>query len=616
MEKFLGRMPLGERLVAGGLLAREQLEHALALQARDGGRLGDILIGEGMLGYLPLYREVAALEGLPFVDLLREPPQEGLPQENAREDYLRLRVMPWRCEQGEVVVAACEVTLDVMAWLRETYGIHARLAITSPLDVRRTVVRLFGGSLQEDSCLSLWKRAPHASARDTLTKRQRQLLQGFSAAIAVFTLWLPGAAALAFLLLCHTAYAATLLFKCGVYAAGLRRPGIDWQARLATLQVQHLPVYTVLIPMYREAESLPDMLAAMQAMDYPAAKLDIKLVLEADDQVTLAEAMRLKPGYRFDIVRVPPCQPRTKPKACNYALRFARGEYVTIYDADDRPDPLQLKKAVWMFRNLPDEVVCLQARLNYYNAEDNLLTRFFSLEYHALFDMQLPGLERLGIPIPLGGTSNHLHLLRLRELGEWDPFNVTEDADLGVRITTQALRTAMLDSDTMEEAPVTVGAWLKQRSRWIKGYMQTWLVHMRKPLALYHRLGMKSFLGFQLFVGLSTFTFLSAPVVWGVSLAWWQAAGELPSWLGMLTAGNLALHLGSSWWFTLWAIRGKNPSRAMRRAALLYPLYLVLHSLASYKALWQLAVNPHYWEKTMHGLVRRVPPPHAMASAA
>src|SRR5262249_18996924 len=155
--------------------------------------------------------------------------------------------------------------------------------------------------------------------------------------------------------------------------------------------------------------------------------------------------------------------------------------------------------------------VCLQARLNYYNAGTNLLTRFFALEYSILFQVMLYGLEKLGIPIPLGGTSNHIALDRLRSLGEWDPFNVTEDADLGTRLASRGLRTAMIDSYTMEEAPIKIRAWINQRSRWIKGYMQTWLVHMRKPKKLYQTLGWRSFIGFQCFIGLSTFTFLSAP---------------------------------------------------------------------------------------------------------
>lgn len=315
-----------------------------------------------------------------------------------------------------------------------------------------------------------------------------------------------------------------------------------------------------------------------------------------------------KPRYQFEIIRVPPGKPRTKPKACNYALRFARGEFITIFDADDRPEPAQLKKAVHAFRTQAPDIVCLQARLNYYNAGDNLLTRFFSLEYTILFRVLLGGLERMGIPIPLGGTSNHIALDRLKSLGEWDPYNVTEDADLGTRLAARGFRTAMLDSYTMEEAPNRIWPWLKQRSRWIKGYMQTWLVHMRDPVHLYRTLGWKSFAGFQCFIGLSTFTFLSAPLVWALSILWFSHAGAayLPAWLGWLSLLNLCLNIFSHWYFTLYCVRHyPNHTRSMAVAALLYPLYLVLHSLASYKALWQLIVNPHFWEKTTHGLARK-----------
>jgi cellulose synthase/poly-beta-1,6-N-acetylglucosamine synthase-like glycosyltransferase len=251
----------------------------------------------------------------------------------------------------------------------------------------------------------------------------------------------------------------------------------------------------------------------------------------------------------------------------------------------------------------------LQARLNYYNRGDNLLTQFFCLEYAVLFDVMLPGLERTGVPIPLGGTSNHIDLKRLVALGEWDPYNVTEDADLGTRIAARGLRTMMLDSLTLEEAPVRVGAWIRQRSRWIKGYMQTWLVHMRDPVRLYQTLGARSFFGFQFFIGFSTFTFLSAPLVWGVALLWLLQAGDgsplLPGWLMDLAMVNLILNIGSNWLFTFTCAVRPGVARGARQGALLFPVYLVLHSIASYKALWQLVVRPHYWEKTTHGLCRR-----------
>jgi cellulose synthase/poly-beta-1,6-N-acetylglucosamine synthase-like glycosyltransferase len=357
--------------------------------------------------------------------------------------------------------------------------------------------------------------------------------------------------------------------------------------------------------MYREAESIPKLLAALQQFDYPAEKLDIKLVLEEDDKETLAAAIAVKPSYNFEIIRVPASLLRTKPKACNYALRFARGEYVAIFDADDLPEPLQLKKAIATFRTCPKNVACLQARLGYYNANDNWLTRFFNLEYNLLFDYLLRGLQRFDVPLPLGGTSNHFSLVHLQTLGAWDPFNVTEDADLGIRICALGLRTEMLDSYTMEEATSTMPTWIRQRSRWIKGYMQTWLVHMRSPLLLYKTLGWRGFWGFQFFVGVASFTFLTAPITWLLALFFWRFTDVfiLPNWLLLLAIGNLVFNFISNWFMVAFCLRiGDGQIYKQVIAVILYPFYLLLHSIASYKALYQLIVKPHFWEKTMHGI--------------
>ncbi len=281
---------------------------------------------------------------------------------------------------------------------------------------------------------------------------------------------------------------------------------------------------------------------------------------------------------------------------------------MTIFDADDRPEPGQLKKAVHAFRTLPPDVACLQARLNYYNTNDNLLTRFFSLEYTTLFHFLLYGLERLGIPLPLGGTSNHIALARLKEIGEWDPYNVTEDADLGIRLAVHGFKTRMLDSYTLEEAPVRVMPWIRQRTRWIKGYMQTWLVHMRDPVGLYRQLGFRGFIGFQCFVGLSCFSFLTAPLVWGIGLLWIDALvvnGQIafPHWLVWLTAGNFVLNMLSHWYLSFYCAFSYRSNRlALFTAAGLFPLYLFLHSWASWRALAHLLWVPHLWEKTAHGI--------------
>ena len=260
------------------------------------------------------------------------------------------------------------------------------------------------------------------------------------------------------------------------------------EAELKKLDPAALPVYTILVPMYKEPEVAQKIARAVTALDYPLEKLDVKLLLEEDDPETrrkIEEVLDQLPPCVEVLVcpKVPKGQPKTKPRACNWGLERARGEYLVIFDAEDRPERDQLKKAIVAFNRLStkgkDHVACLQAKLNYFNARQNGLTRFFTLEYTAWFDLFLPGLHALRIPIPLGGTSNHFKTHVLKELGGWDPFNVTEDCDLGIRMARQGWRTEVLDSTTWEEATSRVGNWIRQRSRWIKGYLQTHLVHTR-----------------------------------------------------------------------------------------------------------------------------------------
>ena len=555
-----------------------------------------------------LHRALAEQHGLTYVNLDELPPDNLLLHQTLSPELCLARgLIPWRRNpSGGIIFAITDPSEATRNWCRRQFGSLSSWVMTSPVDIRRTLQRECGHQLQQASILSLWQRYPSLSARTTAWPVQREILIGFAAAALLFMLIAPWQTMFWLVVGCHLLFAATMLFKSGIFAVGLtRKQTINWPETLASLEESTLPIYTILVPMYREKESLPGMLRALAALDYPASRLDIKLVLEEDDHETYEAACALKPPYHIEIIRVPESYPRTKPKACNYALRFARGEYITIYDADDRPEPLQLKKAVAMFRQLPDDTTCLQARLNYYNASDNLLTRFFCLEYSMLFDTLLHGLQKLQIPIPLGGTSNHLSLLKLKQLGEWDPFNVTEDADLGTRLCLQGGKTRMLDSYTLEEAPVRVMPWIRQRGRWIKGYMQTWLVYMRSPLSLYKALGASGFIGFQCFIGLSCLTFLVAPLVWLVALAWLAGAApeQLPQWLVMLALINLAMNFITHWWMAAVSLL-KQPGRRwlLLPGVIFYPLYLLLHSIASYRALWQLLTSPHLWDKTQHGV--------------
>ncbi len=264
----------------------------------------------------------------------------------------------------------------------------------------------------------------------------------------------------------------------------------------------------------------------MTQLDYPHDKLEILLLLEADDTDTIAAAQSMGLPANFTIVVVPHSMPKTKPKACNYGLKRATGEYAVIYDAEDVPDPMQLKKAVIVFERSQGKIGCIQAKLNYYNWDQNLLTRLFTLEYSLWFDLILPGLQSINAPIPLGGTSNHFRTSDLRKFGGWDPFNVTEDADLGIRLAKHGYTTLVLDSVTMEEANSQYRNWIRQRSRWIKGYIQTYFVHTRKVAT---KQSWRNYSIFQLLIGGKVLSALVNPLLWSLTIVYFvfrQATGE------------------------------------------------------------------------------------------
>lgn len=547
---------------------------------------------------------------LPFVNLISTPCDPSLVHVEERSYYYQLQCIPWQ-KQGELVVLATSSPSEAMhSWAAQHYGEGGYTTIlTSSSDILRALQHIFSAEDDMDARERLFQRFPDKSAKTLLTLSQRCILL-FLAAIFVFYVMhdLRHMAFFTFLAI-NLFYAVTLSFKTLLFLIGFVRRNNYPDSFHNALSENDLPVYTILIPLFREKGTLTKLVDSIRNLDYPKSKLDVKLVVEENDNMTISALEALKCESFFEIVRVPYSLPQTKPKACNYALRFAKGSYVTIYDAEDSPHPSQLKKVIAKFKQLPKDVICIQAKLNYFNRNENFLTRMFAIEYASWFDFMLLGLEALNIPIPLGGTSNHFVLEKLQELGGWDPYNVTEDADLGVRLASYGYRVSVIDSLTLEEAPILVSAWLAQRSRWIKGYMQTYIVHMRHPLMLYHALGLTAFCGFQLFIGAPCVLFLITPFIWlfwGVQLlgGWYIPAyfiGYLYT-VGMfnLFAGliipvifSLAVIIHSKWWnLTLYSFA--------------FPLYWVLHSIASFKALWQLIFRPHYWEKTSHGLTRIV----------
>jgi cellulose synthase/poly-beta-1,6-N-acetylglucosamine synthase-like glycosyltransferase len=383
----------------------------------------------------------------------------------------------------------------------------------------------------------------------------------------------------------------------------MRRPR---SRKLARVRDAELPVYSVIVPLFREAEVVPGLVQSLSRLDYPPGKLDVMLVTESVDKETEAALRAQQLPSHMRVVVVPDVPPRTKPKALNYALRQARGSFVVVYDAEDDPEPDQLRRAQAAFRSGPPDLMCVQARLALYNPRPGWIARQFILEYAALFDALLPALERLGVPIPLGGTSNHFPRAVLDELGGWDAYNVTEDADLGMRIARAGGRVSVLHSTTYEEAPDRFSIWLPQRTRWLKGFMQTWLVHMRRPGRLAREVGPKGFIAFNALLGGVVLSALVHSIFLAV-LAWEIAAGRAlvppESALGGAMLGvavfNLLAGYASAMLLAALAASRRRLWWLLPHLVLM-PFYWLMISLAAYRAVLQLVTKPYVWEKTPH----------------
>ena len=371
-----------------------------------------------------------------------------------------------------------------------------------------------------------------------------------------------------------------------------------------------LPVYTVVAALYREAASVAPLMAYIDELDYPREKLDVKLVIEPDDLATRAAIARLGAMPHVQVIIAPQAGPRTKPKALNCALTFARGAFITVFDAEDRPEPGQLRAALDVFRTSDPDVACAQASLCIDNTADGWLPRMFTAEYAGQFDVFLQGFSQFRMPLPLGGSSNHFRTSVLRDAGGWDPYNVTEDADLGFRLARHGYRSVMFRSTTYEEAPARFGAWLRQRSRWMKGWMQTWSVHMRSPVRLWRDAGPSGFFTLNILVGGNVLTALAHPLLLG-EFAFRMAASALDACAASFLAKPFVelyiVTIAAGYLSTaIVGLMGLARRRLLHEAWILAltPLYWVCLSIAAWRALYQLLREPYRWEKTEHGLAR------------
>lgn len=402
-------------------------------------------------------------------------------------------------------------------------------------------------------------------------------------------------------------YFSFMTFKLYVVLKSARAPFITFDKDVvAATSDTELPVYTVLIPLYREEKVIEQIKRAMTALDYPADKLDIIITLEEYDQPTIDAIDAAHFPSHFRTLILPNVAPKTKPKALNVALLEARGEFVVIYDAEIIPDQDQLKKAVHTFRARPD-LDCLQVRLDHYNSEQNILTGLFNAEFSFYYDLFLPGLQQLGFPIPLSGHSTHFRTQFLENVGGWDPYNVTEDCDLGMRLYRCGYKTGIIDSVSREEATSSVSSWIRQRTRWMKGFIQTSVVHLRHPFHFKGELGSwKNFLVFLFIVpgtvAINILNFFS----WILFSVWFVTHATIIQ--SLFAAPILYISVFSfvvgNFMFTYLNLLSeyRRHNFALVKYSVLSPCYWVLLAYATLRAGVHMITQPHQWEKTTHGL--------------
>ena len=616
MPRARVRPDLARYLVDRKLVSISQMLGVRAQMRRDSSSLATVALNEGWLTPDDLLRARADCFGLRLVDLATQPPDPALARALDPAVCLRLGLMPWReTDDGTLLIATArpEDFADQAPDLPAPFH-RARPVLVDPADLETAIARQWRDEMaqaaltrvpSQESCRgwatpSIWRKMALASGAMTL------LALVLAYPVAVFALLAGWAVATLGVAALHRA-AAVLAFLTARTPAQTAQahplpPGPAMDA--ATDNPFRRPLVSILVPLYREPEVADILIKRLEKLCYPKALLDVLLILEENDSVTSSALARVTLPPWIRVIHVPDGHPRTKPRAMNYALDFARGQIIGIYDAEDAPDPDQIDRVVARFATAPPDLVCLQGVLDYYNPRQNWLARCFTIEYAAWFRVMMPGMQRLGFAIPLGGTTLFFRRDVLEQLGCWDAHNVTEDADLGFRLARHGFRTEMIATTTGEEANCHPLPWVTQRSRWLKGYMVTYLVHMRAPLLLLRQLGPWRFLGYQTHFITALSQFLLAPVLW----SFWLVLLGLPHPLdGMIPQAALIamarlfllveiLTIATG----LLAVSG----RAHRHLLFWVPtlhFYFPLGFLAVYKALYELVFAPFFCAKIAHG---------------
>ena len=597
---------LGRHLVDDGHISPSDLVYALDLQEKIEAQLGEILVSEGIIDPDTLLDTLAQQTNAQRIDIVKDAPHLNMAQALPAATCLEFQVIPWLWV-GNVLLVATSQPSEFGALQRSQASSQVTMlpVIADPIGIRQEITRLYGYQLAQraitcvpssDSCRS-WGKANFFRSKWTY------VVGGTAIAATVY--------APHWILVAATLWAAlTLLLTVAIKGAGFIAQLLHKSPQLSTVlplaQADfHLPRISMMVPLLHEKNIAGALIQRLEKLSYPKSLLEVLLVLEESDTITRKTLASTKLPPWISVIEVPDAGGiTTKPRAMNYALDFCRGSIIGVWDAEDAPETDQLEKVVMRFKDAPENVVCLQGMLDYYNPRQNWISRCFTIEYATWWRLVLPGIAKLGMVIPLGGTTLFFKRAALEKLGRWDAHNVTEDADLGVRLARRGYVTELIPTVTFEEANCRPWRWVRQRSRWLKGFMITYFVHMRHPIQLIRDLGFKRFMGLQM-VFLATFSqFTLAPVLWSFWITFFGISHPVHEQLGDTATLALVMLFFTSEILNITmamvAVSGPH-HRHLMKWVITTPFYFTLGALAAYKAIYEMIVTPFYWDKTEHG---------------
>ncbi len=593
----------GSYLTRTTRISASQLMRARAQASHLNCNLNDVFLAEGILGDDEISKATASYLFLPLVEFENAKPEPSLITLFDPAILLRYRVLPWARSGAKTLIAAANAD-DYSAFLAQLNGPRSQyeMVVAKPSQI----VDFLMTTHREILVARASARVPLRESCRSWDKRTSlwRLLTTLLVLIVLLTVTVlyPRVVFATFAFWATATLIVSAIVRVSAYVAEMSSPPEDVPPPCAP---HALPKISVLVPLFKEREIASALLRRLVRLSYPKAKLEVVLAVEEHDELTRDTIAQSDLPPWMKVVVVPEGSPKTKPRAMNYALDFCSGDIIGIWDAEDAPAPDQLENVARHFASAPDDVVCLQGVLDYYNSTQNWLARCFTIEYTAWFRLILPGMAKLGMAIPLGGTTLFFKRKPLEELGGWDAHNVTEDADLGFRLARHGYRTQVISTRTGEEANCKLWPWIRQRSRWLKGYLVTYLVHMREPRKLWQQLGSWKFLSFQAHFVTALSQFILAPVLW----SFWLVLFGLPHPLEAFVSHEVLLMLGLSF-LTIEMLNALINATAVARPSHKHLLawvptmhfYYPLGAIAAYKALYELVFDPFYWDKTQHGL--------------